>query len=200
MVGAVVLAKRHVGVAAVDRARGGQHQVSHRMQTDRFEKVEGSGKIGVQIGARIVEAVANPRLRGQVDHHVDGRLGQQSLQGSHVLQVKPVFAITGIPGQDRCAIMLQDEVVIGRERIDADHLVTAVEQTVRHVEADEPRGACHKKTHPIDPAPSSTVPKRDRRVARDRARDPRPFAREPRASTREPQARRTPDAGRFTTV
>ena len=61
MIGAVAFLERHLGVGAVDRAGRGEQQVLRRLVARELEDIERADDVGVDIGARIFEAVAHAR-------------------------------------------------------------------------------------------------------------------------------------------
>ena len=67
MVGLIGLGERHVLVHAVDAAGGGEQKVLRRLGARAFEQVEGADQIGVDIAFGVLQAVADPGLRGEVN-------------------------------------------------------------------------------------------------------------------------------------
>ena len=78
LIGAIVLLEWLLGVGAVDRTRGREHEVPARMRAQRLQQVEGADDIGVEIRARILGGVAHAGLRGEMDHDVGFSLGHSA--------------------------------------------------------------------------------------------------------------------------
>ena len=64
---AIPLGERHLLVAAVDRRGGCVHEVPDRVPAARLEHVEEPDEVGVDVGARVLDGVAHPRLCGEVN-------------------------------------------------------------------------------------------------------------------------------------
>lgn len=86
-VDAVLLGERHLLVAAVDRAGAGVDQVLHRVMAAGLEHVEEADEVALEVGARVLDGVADARLRGEVHHDVEADLGEQALDEGSVAQV-----------------------------------------------------------------------------------------------------------------
>ena len=93
-----------------------------RQDLGDFEHIEGSGEIGVGIGARIFEAVAHARLRREMDDDVRPRLGGESRNGSKILEHCLEAAIGRIGLENGGPRALEVDVVVGSEAIETkDH-------------------------------------------------------------------------------
>ena len=84
---AVLLGERHLLVAAVDRAGAGVDQVLDRVVAAGLEHVEEADEVALQVGARVLDGVADARLGGEVHHDVEAVLGEQALDEGGVAQV-----------------------------------------------------------------------------------------------------------------
>ena len=102
-----------------------------------FQDVEEAHDVGVDVGVRIFEAVAHPRLGGEIDHMARLRLGEDGGHAVTVGQVELQVAIAGVALQDREPRGLQLGIVVGIEAVEAHDLVAALEQPAAEVEADE---------------------------------------------------------------
>ena len=118
-----------------------------RLRARDLHDVEGADEIGVDIGARIFEAVANPRLRREMDDHVDGMLFGDLLQRRHIFEHLDIFDEMVRAAQNFVPCALQGDIVIGRHAVDADDVMSLREQPPREMKADETRGACNQETH-----------------------------------------------------
>lgn len=86
-VDAVLLGERHLLVAAVDRAGAGVDQVLYRMVAACLEHVEESDEVALEVGARVLDGVADARLGGEVHHDVEAVRGEQALDEGGVAKV-----------------------------------------------------------------------------------------------------------------
>ncbi len=85
-IGALALEEGHVLIAAIDGAGGGHQQMADGVEAGDLQHIEAADEIGVDIGARILEAVANARLRGEMDDDLGlGRL-RRARQRRHILE------------------------------------------------------------------------------------------------------------------
>lgn len=84
---AVLLRERHLLVAAVDRAGAGVDQVLHWVVAAGLEHVEESDEVALEVGARVLDGVADARLCGEVHHDVEAVLSEQALDEGGVAQV-----------------------------------------------------------------------------------------------------------------
>jgi hypothetical protein len=74
VIGAIVLAERHLGIGAINAARAGIGQMAHFGMTAAFQNVGESDQIASDIRIRIFETVAYPCLCSQVDHSIKGTI------------------------------------------------------------------------------------------------------------------------------
>jgi hypothetical protein len=131
------LAERHLLIGAVDR-RGRRHQQVPDLQLARaFHHVECAGDVGVDVGAGMFEAVADPGLRGEVTIASGSALAGEFEQPLMVEDVEFLGAEGIALAQQRVPLLLQLEVVIGGHRVDADHPEAFGDQQPGKVEADE---------------------------------------------------------------
>jgi hypothetical protein len=122
-----------------ERARGLEHDhLSHHVRRD--------------IGIRIDKRVANARLRGKMHDVRDaGVLAHQRLDGRPVRYVcgHEAEAFAGL--QLREAVLLELDVVIGVQVVEADHGTAARQQRLGHMVADEAGGPGQKNLHQTSP-------------------------------------------------
>ena len=69
-VGWVCLGKRHVRVGAVDGGGRGHEQMLRPELLGAFQNVECAEEVGFDVGTRVLQAVANTSLCGEVDDNV----------------------------------------------------------------------------------------------------------------------------------
>jgi len=113
------------------------------------EDIERADDVGADIGARILQAVAHPGLRGEMNDHVGTKLGIDLGQALGVLQHQFPGGELRRLQQDRVPAAFERHVVVGRHAVDADDVVAGRDQPLGHVEADEARRSGHKKAHSL---------------------------------------------------
>lgn len=119
----VVLAERHLLVAAVDARRRGIHEMLDRVVPAGLQYVEEAHEVTVHIGLRVLYRVAHAGLRGQVHHDVEAVLGEDPLHQGRVGEVTPHEgeAAIGIRlPQHREACLLDARVVVAVHVVQAD--------------------------------------------------------------------------------
>lgn len=117
----------------------------------QFEHIDMPRKVGTDIGVRIDERVANPRLGAQVDDRLDHLVVQRSLNRVHVRKVQfmegeePAMSLMQRiePGA------LERYGIIIIEIVDADDGMTLRHQPVGDVHTDEAGCAGDKNRHAI---------------------------------------------------
>ena len=131
----------------------------HGIAPRDLEHVERAGDVGVDIGARIIEAVTHAGLRREMHDHVRLR---RLCDGREPLLVREHRHVRGEAvrlRQNLVALFLQLHVVIGREPIDARHRMAVGEQALRKMEADKTGGAGDQKTQNRSPViPGRAIP------------------------------------------
>ena len=149
VVHAVVLRKRQVGVAAIDRAAAGIHQVFDAVVAAALKDVAKAHQIGLDVGRWVLDRVAHPRLGSQIDHPHGPVLGKGRLNRSAVFQVcldqikrDTATRSRGLQlGQPR---PFKRWVVIGVQIVEAQHRRAPLQQPRAQVKANETGGAGHQ--------------------------------------------------------
>gem|GEM_PF-3844699 len=111
-----------------------------------LEDVDEANQVGVNVGMGVFNGVANPGLRRQVD---DARRCELAEGFRHFLTVGDVLADFGKPvpgGQPRKSCLLEGDIVIVVDVIDANDLIAPVQKLVRHMGPDEP--GCSRYQYP----------------------------------------------------
>jgi hypothetical protein len=67
VINVVMLAEWHCSVATIHAGAAGKNQMLHRVVAATFQNVAKADQVGVDIGVWVVDGVAHPRLRGQMD-------------------------------------------------------------------------------------------------------------------------------------
>lgn len=140
-VDAVLLGERHLFVAAVDRAGARVDQVLDRVVAAGLEHVEEADEVALEVGARVLDGVADARLGGEVHHDVEAVLGEQALDEGGVAQVaahEGEAALCIGLGQHAQAGFLDTGVVVAVEVVEADDgVIGLLEQLLDEERTDE---------------------------------------------------------------
>ena len=105
-----------------------------------FEHIGKAHEIAVDIGMGILDAVANPRLGGEVEHPFRPCLVPDALEPRPVGEIDEGQLETVALVEHPTATLLQSDVVIGRQIVKADHGEAVAQQPLAEVKADEARG------------------------------------------------------------
>lgn len=138
---AVLLGERHLLVAAVDRAGAGVDQVLDRVVAAGLEHVEEADEVALEVGARVLDGVADARLGNEVHHYIEAVLGEQALDEGGVAQVaahEGEAAVRVSLGQHAQAGVLDAGVVIAVEVVEAnDGIIGLLKQLLDEERTDE---------------------------------------------------------------
>jgi len=112
--------------------------VIHAQFAGAFHHVEGADEVRVDIGARVLQRVTHPRLRGQVDDHI-GLFGQsEGVKALEILQHSLGAGEVRVLQQHLVPSLLDAHVVVIGHPVIADDAETLLQQKLREMEADEP--------------------------------------------------------------
>lgn len=110
-----------------------------------LEHVEEADEVALQIGARVLDGVADARLCGEVHHDIEAVLGEQALDEGGVAQVAAYEGKAAVYvglGKHAQARVLDAGVVVAVEVVEADdHIVGLLEQLLDEERADEAGGS-----------------------------------------------------------
>ena len=130
---------RHLSVSAIDRGGGCHQQVIDLKFACAFENVEAAHQIGIEIGARVFEAVTHTRLAREVDDHLRPlRLAQRTEQRC-VLQLAFDRVEMRVLKQHLVPPVLERHVIIIRHAVESYDAKPVTQQQVSEVIADETR-------------------------------------------------------------
>src|SRR5882672_6248185 len=154
-IGASLFRERRLCVVTIDRARRGIDEMGKTRQPPcKLEHVVVPDKIGTRVGIRVLQRIANARLRREVQNHVEcfavGRAGKRIPIGNVDLGETETFDAFQL-----CqARSFQCRIVIGVQRVNTGDFMPAPEQRGGGVETDEPGGPREKYSHArLDLAP-----------------------------------------------
>lgn len=122
-VDAVLLRERHLLVAAVYRAGAGVDEVIDRVVAAGLEHVEETNEVALQVGARVLDGVADARLGGEVHNDVEAVQCEQALDEGGIAQVaahEGEAAVCVGPGQHAQARVLDAGVVVAVKVVETD--------------------------------------------------------------------------------
>ena len=135
----------------------------HRPRPREFENIGVSNKIRADIGGRIVEAVAHPRLCPQMYDPVDRRVSQRGAKRIRIGKVEPMEAeVSPFCRNHREPRLLQLRIVISIEIINPDHRIAARKQGAGDVHADEAGASGDENGHMAAASPRLAGRCRDR--------------------------------------
>ena len=142
MVNRLAFGKWQVGVTAIHRAAGGIHQVFSAVVPATLKDRTQAHQVALQVGAWILNGIANPGLGGEVNHQAWLLAPKQLGDRSNFAQVKLLKApgsggSKGLePGQSG---PLQGGVVVAVEVVDPHHPLAPPQQPLADRGADEAR-------------------------------------------------------------
>ena len=113
----------------------------NRVLAAAFEDVHEADQIAVDVGVGVEQRVAHTGLGRQVNHALETFSGEQRGHRRPVGDVHLDEAKIALPRQAGQAGVLEANVVIVVEVVDADHRVTTAQEGQRRVHADETGGA-----------------------------------------------------------
>lgn len=144
-VDAVLLGERNLLVAAVDRAGAGVDEVLDRVVAAGLKHVEEAHEVALEVGARVLDGVADARLCREVHHDVETVLSEQALYEGSIAQVaedEGEAAVRVAPGQHAQASVLDAGVVVAVQVVEADdHVISLLKQLLDEKRADEAGGS-----------------------------------------------------------
>ena len=114
--------------------------MARRMRPAGFQDVGEADQVRLDVGARILERIAHAGLCCEMQHSVGLGARKETLERRGIDEV-PVMEAEARMLQALQARPLQRHGIVGREAIDAHHLVAARQQALGAVHADEARGA-----------------------------------------------------------
>lgn len=110
-----------------------------------LEDVEEANEVALEVGARVLDGVADARLGGKVHHDVEAVLLEQALDEGGVAQVaahEGEAAVCVGLGQHVQARVLDTGVIVAVEVVEADdHVVRFIEQSLDEKRADKTGGS-----------------------------------------------------------
>src|SRR5262245_36965098 len=121
--------------------------MTRRVLAQRLEQIECAHDIRLDIGARVLGAVAHARLGGEVEHDIGVGLGDQACECVGVLELRFACQEAFRSRELLVAAALEIGIVVGCEAVDAEDGVSIGKQALRQMETDEACRAGNKKAH-----------------------------------------------------
>ena len=120
-----------------------------RVMTASLQDMQEADEIRVDVAVRIFERVAHARLGGQIDDPLGLVLGEKTFNRGAIRQIAfhKLEILMGL--QARKAGLLQIDVVIVIEVVEADDVVAARKQRLSGVRSDEARSAGNQYLHSV---------------------------------------------------
>lgn len=115
------------------------------MMAAGLEHVEESDEVALEVGARVLDGVADARLGGEVHHDIEAVLGEQPLDEGGVAQVAAYEGEAAVCvglGKHAQARVLDAGVVVAVEVVEADdYVIGLLEQLLDEERADKTGGS-----------------------------------------------------------
>src|SRR5689334_888851 len=131
----------HLRVRAVDGARRREHQMLDAVMAAAFEHRQRALHVAVEVRERRLDAVAHAGLRAEVDDAREFLGGEQLRHSLAVGEIELHELEIALALQHLEPRMLQRDVVVLVEIVEAHDLVAALEQELRGVKTDESSGS-----------------------------------------------------------
>jgi hypothetical protein len=137
----VVDRERHLRVRPIDGARRGKNKVLDAGLPASLQDVAESDEVGIDVGSRVLQRVADARLRTHVDDRLRSLHAEEARHSRAVCQIEAMEAEARVARQLGEPCLLQPGIVVVVEVVETDHLVAARQEELADVESDEPGGA-----------------------------------------------------------
>ena len=108
-----------------------------------LEHVDEAFEIGVDIGMRVIDRVANACLGGEVDHLGKLMLLKERLDARAIGEIKPHKGEIGVLLEKVKPRQLQSRVIVIVDDIQTSDIAPLREQPLGHVKSDEAGRPCH---------------------------------------------------------
>jgi hypothetical protein len=146
---AAMYRERDVRVRAVDGARGGVHEVLDPGAPAQLEHVGEADEVAGHVGRGVGDRIPNSGLGREVEHPRRGGRAKGFFERRGVGDVDFVEGKFRMFPQQRQAVVLEADVVVVVQVVDAADLAAELEQPPRTVEADEAGRARYDDAHQI---------------------------------------------------
>ena len=138
---AIVLGEGNLLVATVHGRGARVHEVPHRVMTAALEDVEEADEVALEVGAGVLDGVADTRLSGEVHDDVEALLGEQTLEQGGVGEVAAnefEATVNICLAEHRQASFLDARIIVVVEVVETDDsVVGGIEQPLHEERADE---------------------------------------------------------------
>jgi hypothetical protein len=111
------------------------------MMAAALEDMQKTPDIGINIGVRVIERIADAGLRREMDDAVRLLFGEHRLYHLALGEVRLDEMESVATLEPRQPRLLERHIIVGAEIVEPDYFVAAIEQPGRRVETDEAGGA-----------------------------------------------------------
>jgi len=171
MIDVVVLGKRHPGVAAIDARAARVHEVPDLVVPAAFQDVDEAGKVAAHVRLGVLQRIAHACLRGEVDHARTGSRENSERMPSSSATFELFEPEAGVLAQPFETGLLEADVVVVVQVVDADDFVSGGKQPLRDVHTDE-SGRAGNQAFQGTTATWSALPRIERGASRTSFRTP----------------------------
>src|SRR5580704_14153972 len=119
----------------------------HPLMPTALENVERAGDVALHVGMRCLDRIAHARLSPKMHHTLEFFLCEAARHTCGVRAIKLNEAKARLLLKQSEACLLQGDVVVVIEIVEANDLVAALEQTPRRMKTDEARGSGDQDLH-----------------------------------------------------
>jgi hypothetical protein len=137
MIDAVFDRKRHLRVGAIDRRRRRIKQMPATVVAAGFQHVEEAVEVCARIDVRMVDRVADARLRREMDHPCEPMPAKHVEQALAIGQVGLLERELVVVLQDGEPRLLQRRIIVGIHVVEPDDRTSLLQQLLRDMQADE---------------------------------------------------------------
>ena len=159
MVHGLLLMERQISVAAINRTTRGVDEVFGAMVAAAFQEMAKAHQIALDVSRRVLQGVTNTGLSRQVHHHSRVFCREESHEGIAVFQGQ-VLELPGAFGGHGFDLtqprLLEAGVVVVVQVVEADHPITALQETLRQGCTNETGSTGDQNRPRHQPSPSPT--------------------------------------------
>jgi len=125
--------------------------------TATLQHVHEPHQVGVDVGVRVLDAVAHARLGGQMDHHVEPAVANQAQHPISCYQIDPLEGEAGIGSEQGQPRLFEPRIVIGIQVVQPDDAMPLFQQASGEVKTDKPGSPRDQNMHSYPRIPCACV-------------------------------------------
>jgi len=115
--------------------------------TTGFEDVHETNDIGIDVGMRILKAVAHSSLGGKIDYPVESMFGKNLFDGSTIAQISLNEGKTLMVAENSKSILLEFHFIIVVKVIKTHDLIATLKKVNSEMKANKPRCTRNQNLH-----------------------------------------------------